>query len=203
MSTAPTTETCRPLRADARRNREKLLTAARAAVTEGGSDISLEEVARQAGVGIGTLYRHFPNRQALLEAAFLDQAEELRVEAESRADAADPWEALTSWLWLQLEFGSWGHSAGAAVMAAKQTEGTEIYTSCRAMKEAGAVLFDRAKAAGLVTPDADFLDVLRMMHAIVMVNAAAPDGPERDERMFELVVGGLRPVVEPASSSAR
>jgi AcrR family transcriptional regulator len=193
-------ETCKPLRADARRNREKVLMAARAAVTEGGCDVSLEDVARQAGVGIGTLYRHFPNRQALLEAAFLDQANELRTAAEERADDTDAWAALTGWLRLQLEFGAWGHSAGAAVMAAKQAEGTEIFTACQAMKGAGMVLFARAKAAGSVKPDVDFIDVLRMMHAIVMVNEAAPD-PERVGRMFELVVGGMRPVNEPAAVS--
>lgn len=195
MSTTatPSPDTGKPRRADARRNREKVITAARAAVTERGSDVSLEDVARQAGVGIGTLYRHFPNRQALLEAAFLDQAEELKDEAEVRAAAPDALAALTSWLRLNMEFGAWGQSAGAAVMAAKQTEGTEIYTTCQAMKQAGLVLFDRAKAAGQVNADADFTDVMRMMHAIVMVNAAAPDGPERVDRMFDLVIGGLRP----------
>src|ERR687884_283553 len=87
----------RPKRADARRNYEKVLAAAREAFAEGGESTALEEIARRAGVGIGTLYRNFPNRQALLEALYLDEVEEVcRTAAELEA-VEDPWEALTSW----------------------------------------------------------------------------------------------------------
>src|ERR1700750_1364877 len=87
----------RPKRADARRNYEKVLAAAREAFAEGGESTALEEIARRAGVGIGTLYRHFPNRQALIEALYLEEVEEVcRTAAE--LDGADPWEALNGWL---------------------------------------------------------------------------------------------------------
>src|ERR1700759_4217921 len=85
-----------PKRADARRNYEKVLAAAREAFAEGGESTSLEEVARRAGVGIGTLYRHFPNRQALLEALYVNEVEAVCRSAEE-FDGGDPWESLSGW----------------------------------------------------------------------------------------------------------
>ena len=86
----------RPKRADARRNYEKVLAAARQAFAEGGESTALEEIARRAGVGIGTLYRHFPNRQALLEALYVGEVEEMCRSA-AELDGSDPWEALNGW----------------------------------------------------------------------------------------------------------
>ena len=99
MSTAETSAQAlieRPKRADARRNYEKVLAAAREAFAEGGESTALEEIARRAGVGIGTLYRHFPNRQALLEALYVDEVEEVCRSA-AALEGADPWEALSGW----------------------------------------------------------------------------------------------------------
>src|SRR5437764_1890231 len=87
----------RPKRADARRNYEKVLTAAREAFAEGGESTALEEIARRAEVGIGTLYRHFPNRQALLEAVYVDEVVDLCRSADD-LDSLDPWDALVAWL---------------------------------------------------------------------------------------------------------
>lgn len=86
----------RPKRADARRNYEKVLAAAREAFAEGGESTALEEIARRAGVGIGTLYRNFPNRQALLEALYVNEVEEVCRSA-AQLDDDDPWEALSGW----------------------------------------------------------------------------------------------------------
>src|SRR3954447_1272803 len=100
MSTAETpaeTSLARPKRADARRNYEKVLVAAREAFAEGGESTALEEIARRAGVGIGTLYRNFPNRQALLEALYIDEVEEVCRTA-AQLDDGDPWQALNDWL---------------------------------------------------------------------------------------------------------
>src|ERR1700752_1177247 len=84
-----------PKRADAKRNHERVLAAAREAFAEGGESTALEEIARRAGVGIGTVYRHFPNRQALLEALYINEVEE--VCAAAQLDAADPWQAFNDW----------------------------------------------------------------------------------------------------------
>src|SRR6266702_7031907 len=95
------------MRADARRNRQRLIEAALAAFAEhGADDASLDEIARRAGVGIGTLYRHFPTRQALLEAVYRSQVEALRGRAEELLVSAPPGEALVTWLRATVEFGS-------------------------------------------------------------------------------------------------
>src|SRR6202167_2768563 len=94
-----------PRRADAQHNYDVILATARAAVAERGGDIVLEDIARDAGVGIGTLYRHFPTRQDLLEAAFLDEAVELGEYAEKLAHESDPLAVLVTWLRPQLVFG--------------------------------------------------------------------------------------------------
>jgi AcrR family transcriptional regulator len=186
-----TTATQRPRRADAQRNYERVLAVARGAVAERGADIVLEDIAREAGVGIGTLYRHFPTRQALLEATFLDEAQELRARAEDLAGASSPLDALTDWLRLQMDFGAHGHSMGAAVMNAKHTEGSAIQVACVAMRAAGAALLREAQAAGEVRPDVDMSDVLRLIHGVVLVNEQTPDS-DRATRMFDLVVAGIR-----------
>lgn len=182
----------RRLRADAQRNYDRLLIVTRELVDSGGSDVSMEEVARRAGVGIGTLYRHFPTRQALLEATFLDEANQLRAAAERLVDEDRPFDALVAWLRLQMIFGAHGQSMGAAVMSAKHREGSEIQCACRDMRVAGEVLMRRAQDAGEVRPDVQLIDVLRMLHAIVLVEGASPEDPDRTRRMFDLVLAGLR-----------
>src|SRR6185436_4886297 len=92
---APQAVLDRPKRADARRNYEKVLAAAREAFAEGGESTALEEIARRAGVGIGTLYRHFPNRQALIEALYVGEVEDICRSA-AELDEADPWHALST-----------------------------------------------------------------------------------------------------------
>src|SRR3954470_22214541 len=96
IETSTETLLSRPKRADARRNYDKVLAAAREAFAEGGESTALEEIARRAGVGIGRLYRHFPNRQALIEALYVGEVEEVCRSA-AQLDGADPWEALTGW----------------------------------------------------------------------------------------------------------
>jgi len=180
-----------PRRADAQRNYDVVLSAARSAIAQRGGDIVLEDIARDAGVGIGTLYRHFPTRQDLLEAAFLDEALELRQYAEDRQSATATLDALIEWLRLQMDFGAHGRSMGAAVMNAKHTEGTEIQIACVNMREAGAVLLRRAQEAGEVRPDVDIVDVIRLMHGIVIANEQAPD-QSRVNPMFDVVIAGIR-----------
>src|SRR5579863_9733131 len=97
----------RPMRADAQRNYARLLDAASAAFLEhGADDVSLEEIARRAGVGIGTLYRHFPTRQALLEAVYRDQVETLSARARELCEAESPEGALAEWMRAMVRFSS-------------------------------------------------------------------------------------------------
>ena len=160
--TLPETLLTRPKRADARRNYEKVLAAAREAFAEGGESTSLEQIARRAGVGIGTLYRHFPTRQALVEALYVDEVTEVCHTAE-QLDGSDPWEALNSWF-----------DRVIAYMATKQALSHELlnylerdaalFQSCRAaLFAAGEPLLQRAQEAGAVRSD-------------VTIAAGHPDG---------------------------
>ncbi len=115
----------RPMRADAQRNYASLLNAARVAISERGADIVLEDVARSAGVAIGTLYRHFPTRQDLLEAVFLDEANELRVHVEKLTSAPVPFDALISWLRLQMDFRGSGAEHGSSHHGCQARSGDE------------------------------------------------------------------------------
>jgi len=181
----------RPMRADAQRNYASLLKTARVAISEHGADIVLEDIARSAGVAIGTLYRHFPTRQDLLEAVFLDETSELRAHAEELASAPVPFDALMSWLRLQMDFAARGRSMGAAIMAAKHVPGTRISEANKAMHEAGAVLLLRAQAAEQIRADVHILDVIRLVYGIAMVNEHASD-PEGVNRMLDLVIAGIK-----------
>ena len=181
----------RPMRADAQRNYASLLKTARVAVSERGADIVLEDIARSAGVAIGTLYRHFPTRQDLLEAVFLEEANALRVYAEELASAPNPLDALISWLRLQMDFAARGRSMGAAIMAAKHVPGTSIYTANVAMHKAGEVLLLRAQAAKQIRADVNIIDVVRLVYGIAMVNEHASD-PDGVNRMLDLVIAGIR-----------
>jgi AcrR family transcriptional regulator len=179
------------MRADAQRNYTNLLKAARLAVSERGADISLEDVARSAGVAIGTLYNHFPTRQDLLEAVFLEETNELRMYAEELASAPNPLDALISWLRLQMDFAARGRSMGAAVMSAKHVPGTRISTANIAMHKAGEVLLHRAQAAEQIRTDVNIIDVVRLVYGIAMVNEHASD-PDGVTRMLDLIIAGIR-----------
>ncbi len=180
----------RPMRADAQRNHASLLNAARGAVAKQGADIVLEDIARSAGVAIGTLYRHFPTRQDLLEAVFLDETKGLLAQAEELVGAPDAFDALISWLRLQMDFAGLGRSMGAAILASKQVEGTRIYAATKAMHGAGNALMRRAQAAGQIRADVQLVDVMRLVYGIAMVNDRVADAAGAN-RMLDLVIAGI------------
>jgi AcrR family transcriptional regulator len=183
----------RPLRADARRNYQALLNAAAAAFVEhGADDVSLEEVARRAGVGIGTLYRHFPTRQALLEAVYRDQVEGLCARADELLATAPPGEALTAWLRSLVQFSSTKRSLTSAMLATPDKD-SELISSCGAMvRQSADALLARAQEAGEVRPDARSTDLIRLVHgvSVAMQYPQADDG--QADRMIGLIVDGLR-----------
>ena len=163
----------RPKRADARRNYEKVLAAAREGFAEGGESTALEEIARRAGVGIGTLYRHFPNRQALLEALYVDEVEELCRSA-ADLDGADPWEALNGWFERFI-----GYLATKRALAHELLnyldQDASLFQVCReSLFSAGEPLLTRAQEAGVVRPDVTFAEVIQMVVGIGKIPAAVP-----------------------------
>jgi AcrR family transcriptional regulator len=178
----------RPKRADAARNYDKLIAAAREAFTTDGQDASLEGIARRADVGIGTLYRNFPTRQALLEAVYVDEVEGI-CRAAAEFDGQEPWDALVGWL---RRFGDYAATkkALAAELMAYMEEGSEVFLQCRhAIKGAGAPLLEAAQRSGDVRPDVDFMDVVRMVGGIATMANADPD---QVDRILTVALDGLR-----------
>jgi AcrR family transcriptional regulator len=177
----------RPQRADALANHDKLVAAARALFTEKGTSAPLEEVAERAGVGIGTLYRHFPTRQALFEAVYVDEVEAM---ARAAADLAalPPWEALSQWLHQYVGFAATKRALNEALM--ETDPNSDVLLTCRtAITGAGTALVERAQRAGVVRNDTSFMDVVRMVGAIAMVPT---EDPEQKQRLLELALDGLR-----------
>ncbi|MCU4183547.1 TetR/AcrR family transcriptional regulator [Acidiferrimicrobium sp. IK] len=187
----------RPMRADARRNYDALLAAAEEAFAAHGSEASLDEIAKGAGVGIGTLYRHFPTRQDLLEAVYLRRVDDLRAEAETLLSSPDPDGAFAEWLRKQMVFGRKGRCMAASVMASvmdkKMQEGTDLNLAVAEMKGSGQALLQRAQAAGRIRRDVALTDILRMVHGILMVNEQQADSDATSKRMLDVVIAGLRP----------
>jgi AcrR family transcriptional regulator len=178
----------RPKRADARRNYDRLIEAARAAFTEKGTDASLEDIARRAEVGIGTLYRHFPTRQALLEATYLEEVEALCATAEELADL-DPWDALVGWLYRFAEYATTKKALSAELLATIGMQ-SALFADCHtAIFAAGVPLLERAQAAGAVRPDVTANEALRLVSGVLMVRFAEP---EEINRLLTLAMDGLR-----------
>jgi AcrR family transcriptional regulator len=179
------------MRADARRNYQRLVAAAGEAFAErGADDVSLEEIARRAGVGIGTLYRHFPTRQALLEAVYRDQVDALEARVAGLAQSDSPAAALGEWLAALIAFGKAKRSLTAGMLD------SELLSSCREMLYgATETLLARAQQAGAVRADVQGADVMRLTHAVSLAADMGQD-PGQADRMLALVLSGL---LRPAS----
>lgn len=144
-------------------------------------------------MGIGTLYRHFPTREDLLEAVFVDRMERLRDEAEALARHPSPLTGLVQWLRCHLESGRGGRTLAAGVMAAQLDRARDTGGSCSEMASAGQVLLDRAIAAGQVRPDVQLYDLIKLVQGIVLITEDAPGRDELTERLLDLLVRGVRP----------
>ena len=185
-TTAPLSEVVarRPKRADARRNHDHLLAAARDAFATDGIGVSLEEIARRAGVGIGTLYRHFPTRRELLEAVYVHEVEALCQTAITLADQP-PWEAFETWLHRFIAY-----TATKRAILEELAAGPPLFSSCfEAILAAGEPMLRRAQDAGLARPDVTFEDVLRLISGITMMPY---NEPEQRDRVVGIAIDGLR-----------
>lgn len=182
----------RPLRADARRNRERVLTAARAVFGEQGREAQMDDVARRAAVGVGTVYRHFPTKEALLEALAVDAFERIGVIArENLANVVDPWEAFTRTVW-----------QGAEILAADRAL-SEVMSEIpgpvpigldvqRELNQNMAEMMRRAQAAGALRPDAVLDDVPMLMCGIGAATRKSHQCPGSWRRHMAIVIDGLR-----------
>lgn len=178
----------RPKRADALRNYEKLVAAGREAFTEADRSASLEDIARRAGVGIGTLYRNFPTRADLVEAVYVDEVEAL---ARSAAELSrmEPWEALTTWLQGFVRYIATKQALGDELFAIAERDGA-VFAGCRSMLHtAGGPLLRRAQDAGIVREDVGIDEVIRMVGGIAKIPT---DDPDEVQRLLAVALDGLR-----------
>ncbi|MEU3110895.1 TetR/AcrR family transcriptional regulator [Streptomyces albidoflavus] len=190
METAPYIAR-RPKRADGRRNYDAILTAARAAFDAHGSGASLEEIAAEAQVAIGTLYRHFPTRAALVEAATRDGLDALIAEAAELSGHADPLAALTRWTRSAVRHISTFRGLVGILSEAMYDEGTPSHAACAAMHQGAAELLTAAQEAGRVRPDLTPDELFDLLTAAAWIREHATSRPEAGPRVLELMLEGI------------
>ncbi|WP_443034388.1 TetR/AcrR family transcriptional regulator [Streptomyces sp. BE147] len=186
------------MRADARRNYDRLLGEARTAFAEHGTDASLEDVARRAGVGIGTLYRHFPNRHALMNAVFQEALSALLERSRELAGAEQPCRALVEWLGAIVTHAGEYRGLAQALMSASRDETSALAQCHTPLREAGARLLSRAQESGSVRADVSIDDLLQLTNAIALAAEQTPDDPALADRLLLLTLQGLKGREEPA-----
>lgn len=179
----------RPSRADARRNYNRLLESAAAVFADDGAIASLNDVARHAGVGAATLYRHFPSREALLEALLADRHEVLTDMARRLSDGPAPDDALLTWLRALSAHVRTYRGLAALVRAGLHDQQSAFYSSCQEMAAAAERLLTRAQRSRQLRPDITILEVLKLVNGIAI---ATEQAPEEGDRLLSLVVDGLR-----------
>ena len=184
-------ETVRRPRADAVRNRERVLEAAKAVFSAGGADASLEAVAKRAGVGIGTLYRHFPTREALFEAVYRREVQQLSELAEQLKSEAEPVDALRRWLRSNVEFVATKKGMSAALALAVQSSSELFAYSFDRLTKAVGSLLDRAVAAGEIRSDISPEDLLRALVGMCYMHDQ-PGWQKSVLRLLDVFVDGLR-----------
>lgn len=183
-------EKSRKPRADSLRNRDHLLATAKAAFTEIGADVPLEEIARRAGVGIGTLYRHFPTRGALLAAVYQREVEQLSASAEGLLAQRPPGEALEAWLHLLVDYMTTKRVIAPALRASVGE--TAYAASGTAITDAMNRLALAAAASGDIRADLGSEDLYRIMIGISH-GYERPDWEPSARRLIDIMMGGLKP----------
>src|ERR1700676_1827462 len=190
--TVQSAATLRRPRADAVRNRERVLEAAKIVFSAGGADASLEAVAKRAGVGIGTLYRHFPTREALFEAVYRREVQQLGELAEALKNEASPVDALRRWLRANVEFVATKKGMAAALALAAGPPPSELtaFSYARLTQAIGGLL-DRAVAAGEIRSDVSPEDLLRTLVGMCLLHDQ-PGWQKSVVRLLDVFVDGLR-----------
>ncbi len=189
---APTEPAERPLRADARRNRERILTAAKTAFAEAGVHAQMEDVARRAGVGVGTVYRHFPTKEVLVGELLAQKFRLLLQGAREALDVEDPWEAFAGTLRRNAELMAADAAVQDALMRA-EADWSQAEAARQELKRTFAIVIDRAQAAGVVRGDFTIDDVPMLMCGLCSTMAAGPPGEAFDwRRHLEFILDALR-----------
>lgn len=183
-------EAGRPRRADAKRNYERLVTAARAVFAKEGGGASMEAVAKEAGVGIGTLYRHFPKRIDIVEAVYREDVDELTRVAESAVVELEPWPALVAWLEAFVRYAI-GKKRFLNELHEAFEKNPELRVASREhIVSALSIVLSRAQEAGVVRTDIDAPDLMQLLGSMCM---SATLTPEQSARLLVMIEDGLRP----------
>jgi AcrR family transcriptional regulator len=181
----------KPLRADARRNRKKVLKAARAVFAEQGRGAQIDDVARRADVGVGTVYRHFPTKEALLDALVDEQFGEIAAHARTALERDDPWEALLDIAWFSGERNA-SDRAFSEIMAARQETPAPPSQAKIDLNSTIADLIRRCQAAGKMRPDVVVEDIALLMCGVGSASAIPHPVPEAWRRHMAILLDGLR-----------
>jgi AcrR family transcriptional regulator len=180
----------RPLRADAKRNYERLVTAARAVFAQEGGGASMEAIAKEAGVGVGTLYRHFPKRIEVVEAVYRDDVDELIDVAQVANAELEPWPALVAWLEAFVRYAI-GKKRFLNELHEAFEKNPELRVASRERIEGAlGLVLDRAQQAGVVRTDVDAPDLMQLLGSMCM---SATLTPEQSTRLLVMIQDGLRP----------
>jgi AcrR family transcriptional regulator len=189
VSRPPEAESEKPMRADARRNRELLVAAAHDVFAAQGSEASMEAIAKEAGVGVGTLYRHFPNRLDLVEAVYETDVEELVGAARRATEELEPWEAVETFADAFMRYAQTKRTLLTELQQAFEKH-PEWRSRCREQIESSFdVVIDGAKRAGVMRPDVSGSDVMQLM-APTCTNAAIE--PDQVRRLLGMILDGMR-----------
>lgn len=186
----------KPMRADARRNYERLLDAGRAVLTARGSEASMEEIAKAADVGVGTLYRHFPRRIDLVEAVYREDVDGLATLAGQLAETAGPWEGLVEWLQAFVRYAQSKRVFLTELHEAFEKNPNFKLDSRDKIATAAATVLRRAQQAGVARSDIDQDDLMQLVGGMCMARASALP---QNERLLRLVLDGIRQVDQPAA----
>src|SRR5579872_5208027 len=185
--------TPRKPRTDAQRNRERILEVAKEAFTRSGANASLDDIAKQAGVGAGTLYRHFPTRDELLEAVYRTEVEKLAGAERKFADTLPPIEALRAWLLLFVDYIATKQIIAPALNTLVGGASRVLEASYARIGEAIRALVKRAVKSGDIRKDLDPMDLLRALIGVANV-ATTPERQQSARRLVEILITGSRPI---------
>jgi AcrR family transcriptional regulator len=178
------------MRADAKKNYDRLLAVGRVVVTEHGAEASLRDVARRADVGLGTLYRHFPTREALLEALLRTNVDELTAQAADRETSSTPEDALVSWLRDSVALTHEYRGVAALLTAAMEDTESALNASCVALHDAGTRALERAQADGKARADIDGTDLFALVAGLAWLYDQPSLAPRADH-LFGVISGAI------------
>ena len=182
-------------RADAQRNRERVLEVSKQAFTRYGASASLDDIAKEAGVGAGTLYRHFPTRDALIEAVYRTEVEKLAAAEGKFAESLPPLEALRAWMKLFVDYVEAKHIIAPALNTYAGGPSKLYETSKTQISGAINALVKRAIQSGDIRKDLEPFDLLRALIGVASV-ASSPDWPQSAKRLVDILIAGSRPTTQ-------